>query len=143
MRLILLCAGFLLGSCVSTAHSSNPPPTPAPQPAQSPGAPSTQYSTNAEANDLFARAQDKLAHGDPRTGGSFANAREAIALYEQAAAHDPHLALAYVQIARAWQLMGYSNPDAPPGEEIDRRTREALDRAFEINPDLPEAHQMR
>ena len=101
-----------------------------------------RFSHDAEANALFVQAQDSLSHGDPRTGGSFANARQAIALYEQAIAHDPEFALAYVQIARAWLVQGYSSPDAPSTLEIDTHSRSALGRALQINPDLPEAHAL-
>jgi tetratricopeptide (TPR) repeat protein len=119
---------------VSAPAAPRTPAAPGPQP--------TRYSQDAEANDLFLRGQELLAHGDPRNGGSFGNAREAIRLYQQAIDRDPSLALAQVQIARAWIVQGYSNPDAPSGDEIEAHSRAAVKRALEIDPDLPEAHQL-
>src|SRR4051812_34262185 len=79
-------------------------------PAPAPSAPA-RHSLDAEAERLFNEGQDLLGRADPRTGGSFANARAAIARYDAALARDPRLAIAYVQIARAWMVQGYSNPD--------------------------------
>src|SRR6185369_5036237 len=132
-------AGIALAACLGAgAAAGQGPARPGPAPAPAP----VRHSQDAEADRLFNQGQEMLAHGDPRTGGSFANARAAIALYEQALAHDPRLALAYVQIARAWQVQGYSNPDAPPGSEIERQSRTAVERALAIDPELPEAHAM-
>ena len=143
MRICIGCFALFAAACATIPPPpppSNTPPQAAAQ--QSPlGAPMS-VSQDAEANTLYARAEEMFAHGDPRTGGAFANAREAIRLYQQAADRDSHLALAYVQIARAWQMQGYSNPDAPPGDVIERSSRAALTRALEIDPNLPQAHQM-
>jgi serine/threonine-protein kinase len=130
----------VLGACASAPPWSNGLGLRAQAPAQPPAA--KGHSQDAEANALFDRAQDLLSHSDPRTGGTFANAREAIKLYQQAIDRDPHFALAYVQIARAWMAQGYSNPEAPPSTEIEAHSRSALKRALEINPNLTEAHQL-
>ena len=46
--------------------------------------PSVVYSRNSEANDLFLKAHELFGKSDPRTGGTLANAREAIKLYDEA-----------------------------------------------------------
>jgi tetratricopeptide (TPR) repeat protein len=99
-------------------------------------------STNSEAAAAYARAEALMQHADPRTGGSFKNARDAIALYERSATLDPHLARAYVQIARAWQVQGYSDPDAPSADTIRVNSKEALTHALRIDPSLPDAHAL-
>ena len=146
MRYLPLVVSLGLAACATPAPMSTGTPAPAPTLAPAPAAAAapqpTQYSRNAEAKALFLRGQDLLAHSDPRTGGSFANAREAIEVYRQAIERDPQLALAHVQIARAWMMQGYSNPDAPPGAEIERNSRASLARALEIDANLPEAHQL-
>src|SRR5262245_13059415 len=103
--------GVLLAACASAPPpaksaapaAQSPAPASADKATQAPVPPSVSkaHSQDAEASALFDRAQELLSHGDPRTGGSFANAREAIALYRQAIDRDPRFALAYVQIARA------------------------------------------
>lgn len=95
-----------------------------------------------EARRLFAQAQDLLGRSDPRTGGSFANARQALDLYQRVLDREPRFALAHVQMARAWMVQGYSNPDAPPSDQIAARARAAANRAVEVDPDLPEAHAL-
>jgi hypothetical protein len=145
MRYLPLSAILVLGACATRAQMPTPAAVPAPAVAPAPAAPvqqRMQYSQEAEANDLFLRGQDLLAHSDPRTGGTFANAREAIRLFEQAIDRDPRFALAHVQIARAWMVQGYSNPDAPPADEIETHSRASVNRALQIDPNLPEAHQL-
>ena len=113
------------------------PPAAAPVPAsQAP----VVYSRNAEANALFLRGRALFAESDPRAGGRLANAREAIRLYRQAVAADPHFALAYVELSRAWLRLGYSDPDGASTAEIMPPARAALRRAVAIDPSLPEAH---
>jgi tetratricopeptide (TPR) repeat protein len=99
-------------------------------------------SKNAEANAAFGGAEALMQHADPRTGGSFKNARQAIALYERAASLDPHLARAYVQIARAWMMQGYSDPEAPSADQIRIHSEEAAVHALRIDPSLPDAHAL-
>lgn len=145
MRYLWLSAILVLSACVTAAPRSAgtvPSPTPVPQTAAALAPQPTPYSLDPEANDLFVRGQDLLARSDPRTGGTFTNAREAIKLFQQAAARDPRLALAHVQIARAWLVQGYSNPDAVSGNEIEAHSRASVKRALKIDPDLPEAHQL-
>src|SRR5271167_2946810 len=100
------------------------------------------YSHNDDANALVAQGKVLLAHSDPRVGGSFANAREAIKLFEQAVSKDPTLAIAYVDMARAWLRLGYSNPGGAPNSEILPPTKAALAKAVALDPNLPDGHLM-
>jgi tetratricopeptide (TPR) repeat protein len=102
-------------------------------------APAT-FSIVPEANELFLKGREFLARSDPRTGGTFANARQAIATFEQAIAKDPQFALAYVDMARAWLRLGYSNPDGAKDEEIMPPARAALAKALQLDPKLADAH---
>jgi tetratricopeptide (TPR) repeat protein len=104
--------------------------------------PNAVYSANPKANALFLEARDYLSKGDPRTGGTFANGRKAIALYQEALKADPKFALAEVDMARAWLRLGYSNPGAASDAETMPPVRAALRRAVEIDPNLPDAHLM-
>jgi tetratricopeptide (TPR) repeat protein len=104
--------------------------------------PATVYSQNQKANDLFLKAREYLAKSDPRTGGTFANGREAIKLYQQAVKADPKFALAYVDMARAWLSLGYSNPGAASDAETMPPMRAALRSAVAADPKLADAHLM-
>jgi len=105
-------------------------------------APSSVFSQDPQANDLFVKARDYLGKSDPRVGGQLANAREAIKLYEQAVNKDPGFALAYVDMARAWLRLGYSNPDGASTEELMPPARAALTKAVALDPNLADAHLM-
>lgn len=104
--------------------------------------PTKTYSHNLQANAYFIKAQDYLSKSDPRTGGTFSNGREAIRLYELAIKADPKFALAYVDMARAWLTLGYSNPGAATDSEAIPPVRSALRKAIAIDPNLPDAHLM-
>ena len=134
------CVAALMAESPAHAEASNGLPAAGQRSATKP---TTAVSKNPEAAAVFAHAEDLLKQGDPRTGGSFKNAREAIKLYERSAALDPHLARAFVQIARAWIIQGYSDPDAPSADEINRQSKLALTRALKIDPNLAEAHAVR
>jgi tetratricopeptide (TPR) repeat protein len=108
-------------------------------------APSTAtvtYSPVPRANALYLKARDYLAKSDPRTGGSFANGREAVALYRQAVKADPKFARAYVDRARAYLTLSYSDSGAASDAETTPAVREALRKAVEADPNLPDAHQL-
>jgi len=66
------------------------------------------------------------------------DARIAIRMYEQAAELDPKLALAYTQLARAHLNMYWFRYDY--SEERLAMAKQAVDKALELNPNLPEAH---
>ena len=76
------------------------------------------YSQNPEANELFLKAREYFNKSDPRTGGTLANAREAIRHYEHAVKTDPKFALAFVELSRAWVGLGYSDPDGMTNKEL-------------------------
>jgi hypothetical protein len=76
------------------------------------------YSQSPEASELFLKTREQFNKRDPRTGGALANARQAIRLYEQAVKTDPKLALAFVELSRAWMTLGYSDPDGITGREL-------------------------
>ena len=103
---------------------------------------SVVYSQNSEANELFLKARELVKQGDPHTGGKLSNTRAAIKLYEQAVKKDPKFALAYVEMARAWLSLGYSDPDALPDSVTVPAARSAVKKAIEIDPKLAEAHQL-
>lgn len=101
---------------------------------------SATYSSNANANALFLKARALAKAGDPRFGGKLSNSREAISVYEQAVKADPRLALAYVEMARTWMTLGYSDPDALPDSVTMPPVHEDLRKALEIDPGLADAH---
>jgi tetratricopeptide (TPR) repeat protein len=98
------------------------------------------FSHVQRANELFLRAREQVAKSDPRTGGTFANGREAIKLYEQAIDADPTFALAYVEMAKAYLTLGYSNPGAASDAETLPPVRAAIAKALSIDPNLADAH---
>jgi serine/threonine protein kinase/Flp pilus assembly protein TadD len=64
--------------------------------------------------------------------------RNAIQLYNSAIELDPNFALAYTQLARAHSRIYWFRYDR--SEDQVARTKKAVDKAFELDPDLPEAH---
>src|SRR5664280_2658336 len=71
-------------------------------------------------------------------GSKWVDDRTAIELYNKAIGLDPKFALAYTGIARClldqyWNYQDYS-------EDILPKSKEKIDKAFEIDPDLPDAH---
>ncbi|MHC4520458.1 MAG: protein kinase domain-containing protein, partial [Planctomycetota bacterium] len=76
-------------------------------------------------NDYFHRSHEE---------GDF---RIAIDMYEKAVDQDPTFALAFsrLSMAHSWMYWFYDR-----NEERLMRAREAVDKAFELSPDLPEAH---
>ena len=69
------------------------------------------------------------------------DARKAAAEFEEATRLDPHYALAYAELSRAWRLVGGSF--ATTKEDIDdayARARSAARTAIELSPELSEAH---
>jgi tetratricopeptide (TPR) repeat protein len=98
------------------------------------------YSQNAEANELFLKARDYYNKSNPRTGGTLANAREAIKLYEAAVKRDPKFALAYVGLSRAWMRLGYSVPGGMTNKELLPHAKSAALKALELDKNLLDAH---
>ena len=98
------------------------------------------YSQNPDANELFLRAREYFNKSDPRTGGTLANAREAIRLYEQAVKTDPKFALAFVELSRAWMGLGYSDPDGVTNKELLPHAKAAVLKAVALDKKMTDAH---
>jgi TolB-like protein len=86
---------------------------------------------NATAYDLYLRANE--------AGKVFSGFAEAVALYEQCVALDPGYAPAWARLGRVRWLVGKFSQGAP--EKLGEG-RSAIERALELNPDLPLAHNL-
>jgi serine/threonine protein kinase/tetratricopeptide (TPR) repeat protein len=86
---------------------------------------------NAAAYDLYLRANE--------VGKTFSGFPEAIGLYEQCVALDPGYAPAWARLGRARWLVGKFTEGAAEQRVEGRR---AIERALELNPDLPMAHNL-
>jgi tetratricopeptide (TPR) repeat protein len=85
---------------------------------------------SATAYDLYLRANE--------AGKEFTGFAEAIGLYEQCVALDPRYAPAWARLGRArWMVGKFSGAEEKLGEG-----RSAIERALELNPDLPLAHNL-
>ena len=58
-------------------------------------------------------------------GGTLGQAREAIGLYEQAVKTDPKFALAFVELARTWELLPHAKAAALKAVALDTNMPEA------------------
>ena len=65
---------------------------------------------------------------------------QAIKHFEQAIARDPNYALAHASLAYAYTEIGIGVAGALPPDEAFRLAKEAVARALELDPGLPEAH---
>jgi TolB-like protein len=86
---------------------------------------------NAAAYDLYLRANE--------AGKAFSGFREAIGLYEQCVSLDPGYAPAWTRLGRARWLVGKFGEGS---EEQLAKGRSAIERALELNPELPLAHNL-
>jgi len=86
---------------------------------------------NATAYDLYLRANE--------AGAAFSGFSEAIGLYQQCVALDPGYAPAWARLGRARWMIGKFSEGAP--EQL-AEGRGAIERALELNPDLPLAHNL-
>ncbi len=93
-----------------------------------------RYTNNNDAYQLWMKARFHFAR---RTEEDM---RRSIDLYKDAIKLDPNFALAYVGLAEAYNTMP-SFPYAAP-HDVDPFAREAVKKALEIDPELPEAHTM-
>ncbi|MDX6613537.1 MAG: hypothetical protein QOD75_2723 [Blastocatellia bacterium] len=98
------------------------------------------YSQSKEANELFLKAREYYSKSNPRTGGTLANAREAIKLYERAIKKDSRFALAYVGLSRAWLRLGYSLPGGMSNRALLPYAKSAALKAVELDKNLLDAH---
>jgi serine/threonine-protein kinase len=88
---------------------------------------------NLQAYDYYLRGNDYRRRGtEERT------ARASLRMYEKAVELDPGFALAYAMLARAHTRMYLFYYDH--SEDRLARAKQAIDRAFELEPGLPEAH---
>jgi TolB-like protein/class 3 adenylate cyclase/Flp pilus assembly protein TadD len=91
--------------------------------------------TDNEAYDAYLRATAELTRGG-ELGGEFY--RRAERFYRQAVELDPNFALAYARLSVTHSLMYWYAFDQTPSRR--EQAKAAVDRALEIQPDLPEAH---
>jgi TolB-like protein/Flp pilus assembly protein TadD len=89
---------------------------------------------NMDAYQAYLRGLDYAA----RPVFSLETCRSAIGMFEQAVELDPNFALAYAALARAHAYV--VNEGLDPGQDHAARAKTAVDRAFEIQADLPEAY---
>jgi len=91
-----------------------------------------KYTDSNEAYQLYLNARYHFAH---RTKEEI---YKSIDLYQQAVSHDPNFALAYSALAETWSVIP-SFPYASPAECYPK-AKAAVEKALELDPDLPEAH---
>ncbi len=89
---------------------------------------------NLEAYDYYLRGEEYK-----HRGGAERLQRASAQMFEQAVRLDPGYAVAYAELARAYTRMYLMYFDHSPGRLA--QAKWALDRAFALQPDLPEAHQ--
>jgi tetratricopeptide (TPR) repeat protein len=102
----------------------------------------TVYSQNREANALYVEGEKFLSQGNPRNGGTTANAREAVKRFEQAVKQDPQFTLAYIGLSEAWGSFGLSIAGALPATETYPHELAAALKAAQLDPPLPRAHSL-
>jgi len=88
---------------------------------------------NMEAYDYYMRGNKYLYRGYLEN-----DFRTAIQMYEKAVELDPTFALAFTRLARAHDKMYWLYHDH--SEERLKMEKQAVDKAFQLNPNLPEAH---
>ena len=88
---------------------------------------------NLEAYDYYLRGNDYYWRSPAEQDISIA-----IRMYEKAIELDKNFALAYTMLAQAYTKMYWVHYDR--SKNILIKSRQAIDMAFEINPNLPEAH---
>ena len=96
--------------------------------------PRTALSGNAEANDLYLRANMLVNQRQNRENDSVA-----ITLFDRAAALDPSFAAAQAGLARAYALR--VSEFAPGDTAALQRAQVAAEKALRLDPNLAEAHQ--
>lgn len=90
--------------------------------------------SNLAAYDYYLRGADYMRRG---TDERFH--RPALRMFERAVELDPGFALAYVQLCRLHSRMYWFHYDR--SQERLAQAKRAVDKAFELEPELPEAHQ--
>jgi tetratricopeptide (TPR) repeat protein len=72
-----------------------------------------------------------------------ADFRTAIEYYRRAIDLDPHYALAWSELSRAWTILGGRFLEGTPMQEAFAKARAAADRALTLSPELAAAHTAR
>ncbi len=88
---------------------------------------------NLEAYDYYLRGNEYFLRSTLEN-----DFRIAVGMYEKAVEFDPKFALAYAQLSRANMMMYWHYYDR--SEERRAMAKQAVDRAFQLNPNLTEAH---
>ena len=91
-------------------------------------------SVSPEFRDLSQRPGSK--------GNSKADVEKRIAYFDEAIRRDPTFAPAYVGLANAYDAMGSIHVGASPPNETRPKMIAAAQKALELDPDLPEAHNL-
>jgi len=91
-----------------------------------------RYTNSNEAYQLYLKGSFYFARRSEQ------DIRHSIELFQQAIKLDPNFALAYVRVAECYNVLP-SYPYAAPSE-TNTLAKEAINKALEIDPDLPEAH---
>jgi serine/threonine-protein kinase len=102
-------------------------------PAASRGRGTAAPTRNLQAYDYYLRGNDYMRRGTEERG-----AQAAMRMYEKAVELDPTFALAYARLSRMHSRMYLSHHDR--SEDRLAQAKRAVDRAFALQPDLPEAH---
>jgi TolB-like protein/DNA-binding SARP family transcriptional activator/Flp pilus assembly protein TadD len=93
----------------------------------------TAPTRNLQAYDYFLRANEYFQRGTGEVA-----LRAEIQMYEKALDLDPQFALAYAYLSRAHTRMYWAYYDR--SAERLAKAKQALDKAFELEPDMPEVH---
>jgi serine/threonine protein kinase/Tfp pilus assembly protein PilF len=89
---------------------------------------------NPEAYDYYLRGHDYFNRG----AGTESNLTISIEMFERAIALDPRFVHAYGGLARGHAMMYWYHFDRTPARVA--KAKEAMDKAIELGPDLPETH---
>ena len=88
---------------------------------------------NLQAYDYYLRGSDYMRRGTEQR-----HTRAALQMFQKAVSLDPNFALAYGRLAETHSRMYWFYYDHSPDRLA--QAKRAIDRAFELKPDLPEAH---
>jgi len=89
-------------------------------------------------------AYNALLHGQfSQLRSTEADTRKAIESYTLATQLDPHYALAWSELSRAWTYLGTNYLMGEAAQEVYAKAREAADRALALSPELARAHLAR
>jgi Tfp pilus assembly protein PilF len=133
----LSCLLLLIVATPLTQSQSSPAQNPSDaKPAPAP----TVYSQVPQANALYIKGLDYLSKSNTRNGGSLANARQAVRLFNQAVKKDPKFTLAYLSLADAWGSFGFSVPGSVPGVKLYPHQLAAALTADKLDDNLPRVH---